>query len=120
MDDLSYMSGTRLSAIQFESNSELLRVDYSIDEREGTLLYRFHLPGDIDAKAGVLPIVAIGYIEEGAPTIRNVEWSELPARVPREALEWLHEQHVIAKAASQFAVVERIRSHIGAFERIAA
>ena len=117
MDDLSHL---RLEALQLEQSTGLLRIDYSTEEREGKLLYRFHIPSDNDAEAGILPTLASGYVQEGDPEIRDLEWPELPARVSRDALEWLRSQREAAQATQRSELLERIAGHIKALERIAA
>jgi hypothetical protein len=54
MDDLDSL---RLEALELEQSTGLLRLDYSTQEREGKLLYRFRLPSSAAAQSGVLPML---------------------------------------------------------------
>jgi hypothetical protein len=94
MEDFSYL---RLEAIRLEKSASLIQLDYSLDEREGKLLYRFRIPTSKDAQSGLLPILESGYVEEGSPEVRDLAWPELPERVSRDALQWLESQREAAR-----------------------
>ncbi len=117
MEDLSYL---RLEALQLEQSTGLLRVDYSTEEREGKLLYRFRIPSSSDAAAGILPTLESGYVQESALELRDLGWPELPARVSRDALEWLRAQRKAAQATQRSELLQRIAGHVDALERTAA
>ena len=114
MDDLDSL---RLEALELEQSTGLLRLDYSTQEREGKLLYRFRLPSSAAAQSGVLPMLESKWVPGETPEVRDLSWVELPARVRNEALCWLRSQRDGLRRDERSALRGRLEGHIDVLER---